>query len=228
MKPSRSLILVALGLLAACDGKVDAVRYRMTVAVETPQGMRTGSGVIETGVQKLAAGTVFEGTDYTLRGEAVAVDLPGGKILVAALTGAQNPYGGSKDYFQSVWREAMQHGAVPAPGLPRQFGGAEWAEEHATLRAIKPSLTLPAQDYPLLVTFGNTADPNTARRVAPDGLAAAFGPGYALRSIALTATDEPVSRMLAKRLPWLPEANTRVVADGGLAAGEFKLLFTDY
>ena len=226
MKPARHLIFIAFGLLAACDGKVDAVRYRMTVAVQTPEGVRTGSGVIESGVQKLAVGTVFEGIDYTLKGEAVAVDLPRGKVLVALLTGAQNPYAGGEDYFRSVFGNAIGHGAIATPRLPQRFGGAEWVEEHAALRTIKPGLTLPAEDYPLLVTFGDPADPNTVRRVAPDDLASAFGPGYALRSVTLKLTDEPVSRVLVKRLPWVPDANKRVTADGGLAAGEFQPLFT--
>ena len=226
MKVARYLILMALGLLAACDGKVDAVRYRLTVMVQTPEGVRTGSGVIETGVQKLAVGTGFEGIDFPLKGEAVAVDLPDSRVLVALLAGAQNPYAGTKDYFRDVFANAMRHGAASTPPLPRQFGGWETAEAHAALRGIRPRLTLPVEDYPLLVTFGDPADPRTVRRVAPDDFTSAFGPGYALRSITLTVTDEPVSRVLVKRLPWVPEANKRVNADAGLGAGDFQPLFT--
>lgn len=225
MRLARYLILLVLGLLAACDGKVDAVRYRMTVTVQTPQGVRTGSGVIETGVQKLAVGTVFEGIDYTLKGEAVAVDLPGGKVLVALLAGAQDPFAGVKaTYIREVFRNAIMHGAVATPSLPKQYGAWEWAEEQTALRALKPRLTLPVEDYPLLVTFGNPADPNTVRRVAPSDLVAPFGPGYALRAITLKVTDEPVTRVLERQLPWLHEANKRVTADAGLGAGDLQPL----
>jgi hypothetical protein len=47
--------------------------------------------------------------------------------------------------------------------------------------------------YPLLVTFTDIADPKTVTRVDSANLAATFGPGYALTSITLEITDEPVT-----------------------------------
>jgi hypothetical protein len=47
---------------------------------------------------------------------------------------------------------------------------------------------------PLLVTFADINDPASVQRVDPDDLAASFGPGYALTTITLAITDEPVTK----------------------------------
>ncbi|MEO0871018.1 MAG: hypothetical protein AAFY19_03525, partial [Pseudomonadota bacterium] len=79
-----SLVLAACG--ASGEGQVDAApdyRYRLTVKADTPEGLKTGSGVIE--VRRGMGRTTMDGYGPVLllrvRGEAVAVDLAGGKTL---------------------------------------------------------------------------------------------------------------------------------------------------
>ncbi|WP_144243874.1 hypothetical protein [Sphingopyxis sp. MWB1] len=62
----------------------DPIRYRLTAEVETPAGVRTGSSVIETIWDRGLSGA-------TVRGEAVAVDLPNGQTLFVLLRTADNP-----------------------------------------------------------------------------------------------------------------------------------------
>ena len=80
---------VALGLalaLTSCGYRSEEFRYRMTVEVDTPQGLRTASSVIEVEVSDPGPNSLPEaGINTKVRGEAVAVDLPGGKVLFALL-----------------------------------------------------------------------------------------------------------------------------------------------
>ena len=77
-------------LLAACGLGPDPTpdyRYLLTVAVETPDGPKTGSSVIE--VETSVAGEYSLPTpgrvSHKVRGEAVAVDLGDGQVLFALL-----------------------------------------------------------------------------------------------------------------------------------------------
>lgn len=62
-------------------------RYRLTVEVETPEGLRTGSSVIEVDTRqtRFALNPSAAGVSERVRGEAVAVDLPGRRTLFALL-----------------------------------------------------------------------------------------------------------------------------------------------
>ena len=67
----------------------------MTVEIETPQGLRTGSSVMEESAYKKLKLTSEEhsGGGYTL-GEAVVVDLPDGPVFaLLTLGGGQDPLG---------------------------------------------------------------------------------------------------------------------------------------
>jgi hypothetical protein len=60
---------------------------------------------------------------------------------------------------------------------------------------------LPAE-YPLLLRFGNIADPRTVEQVDPDNLAASFGYGVRLKRITITMLGKtPVTKGISKYLP---------------------------
>ncbi|MEL7739057.1 hypothetical protein AAG614_11795 [Citromicrobium bathyomarinum] len=62
----------------------NSYRFRMTVQVETPGGVRTGSSVYEVSAENKVAITREMATrGWSVKGEAVAVDLPGGRALFA-------------------------------------------------------------------------------------------------------------------------------------------------
>ena len=78
-----TVVLGGCGLLSSSYN----YRYRITIEVETPQGLRTGSAVQETlvGKSNIDLGDLSGKRGMRTRGEAVAVDLPGGKVLFALL-----------------------------------------------------------------------------------------------------------------------------------------------
>ncbi|MDP3550575.1 MAG: hypothetical protein Q8R81_09275, partial [Novosphingobium sp.] len=89
----KALRVFLLGLcmalsLAGCGNK-ETMRYKMTVEVETPEGLKTGFAVRELEFRDRSGFPLGESRpQIKLRGEAVAVDLGGGRTLFALLTGA--------------------------------------------------------------------------------------------------------------------------------------------
>lgn len=193
----RKGCLVPLGIVAALVGWAiiytwpETHRYRMTVEVDTPQGLRTGSSVIETRYRKeikilpdQVAGTL------SVRGEAVAVDLPRGQTLFALLRGFDRLTEETLGPDKSPWR---QHDS-PTVAVPPK-----------TIRNSSAGVLGDVSGLPMLVRFRNGNDPKSIERIDPTDLAASFGKGTSLKRVTLQVTDDPVTMGIEKRLRWLPE-----------------------
>jgi hypothetical protein len=129
-------------------------------------------------------------SNSSLSGEAVVVDLGQGRYLFALLKG-YNEFTGRLAFF-------------PLPQKP--LNKEEDAAVYDQLEALRATTELPRELYPLLVTFADINDAASVQRVDPDDLAASFGPGYALSSITLAITDEPVTMGRVEAvLGWLGE-----------------------
>lgn len=182
-------------------------RYRLTVEVETPEGLKSGSSVIEvrSGVGGKAAGPMAVYTTQA-RGEAVTVDLGKRGLMFALLRSGDNV----------DWAgQAMMIGIVPTPPLDQTRSAKDpWREEirlrYQALLTMKGRYDLPRKvdingprdNYPMLVRFGDIANPRTVERVDPDDLAKSLGPGVKLRRITVQLTDEPVTSGIEKRFSW--------------------------
>jgi hypothetical protein len=89
--------------------------------------------------------------------------------------------------------------------------GASMKDNSRAILGLKEPLVLPVEAYPLLVTFADIEDPASVARVEPGDLAAHFGPGYALSSITLAITDEPVTKGRVEAvLGWLGDIKGRI------------------
>ncbi|PTM98340.1 hypothetical protein C7449_1013 [Mycoplana dimorpha] len=108
------------------------------------------------------------------KGEAVAVQVAPGKYLFAVLDG----YG-----FKTAWNAYL-----PATNKPRSR--AEVGEYYSALQGAGETRVLQPDQYPLLVTFQDAGDPASLKRVVPGAINAVFGPGYYLKSIEFSITDE--------------------------------------
>lgn len=197
-----------LGLLALLVGG-DQIRinrpdhkYRLTVEVTTPAGIKTGSGIL----------AVVPDRNYnrsgrtTMRGEAVFVDLGQGKnegknivVLLAHQQGAK------------LDLDDINYVALRAYGVAR--GNRVSFKDMSRQTGIVP---VQGDLIPVLVSFGDPKDPNTARRVASDNAEAILGEGYAIRGLSAEvvpngfwpidfggALGEPVTRGIEAKLPWL-------------------------
>ena len=89
---------------------------------------------------------------------------------------------------------------------------------------------------PLMISFADEDKPQTARRVAPDRLDQALGPGYRFKSLTLMAVPvglwpldigsrlgEPVSRYIEREIAWLVKAgdpSAQALAAANIKVGE--------
>jgi len=196
----RWLVLALSPLLAACDDEFPDYRYRMTVEVQTPEGLRTGSSVI--GVDTKSVSTIQDSSGRTIRatyhGQAVAVDLPRGRTLFALLGSLENP-----SYAVSAPHWALK----PERTTGGDLAGA--AEDLAQMLQVKGPRDLPLGHWPLLVHFRNPNDPSTVQEVKPSDVADSLGPGIYIRRIIIELTDEDVSTGIERRFPWWDSYNRR-------------------
>lgn len=173
-------------------------KYRLTVAVETPEGPKSASGVLAVHPDR---GYSRGGHTRTV-GDAIFVDLGGGKNLVALLAHLD---GGKLDLDGINYLALRAYNA--AGGKRVSFN--EMSRLTGTV-AVKDALV------PVLVSFADPANPGTARLVSPDALADVLGNGYRLGEMTAEvvpngfwpldfggALGEPVTRGIAVRLPWL-------------------------
>lgn len=159
-------------------------RYKMTVTVETPEGIKTGSAVRQIGQSRdFRIGDAPAGHSGAT-GEAVVVDLgTRGKLFL--LMGEDHYY-----FFQL---------------FPFSKGGntREGIEYYSHLKNVKASVLGVKNMIPQLVTFKNVNDPTTVKSVDINNLSSTFGDGVTLKDITIETTDEPMTWNILKVLPWL-------------------------
>lgn len=187
-------------------------KYRMTVEVETPAGVKSASGVLAVTPYR---GYTPGGSTRT-SGDAVFVDLGGGKNLVALLAHLD----------KTLDLDAINYVALRA--YPAASGKRVNFNDLSRQTGVVP---VKAALVPVLVTFADPANPGSARVVAPDEAEAVLGNGYRLRGITAEvvpngfwpvdfggALGEPVTRGIRGRLPWLDGEGAPAAAATALKA----------
>ncbi|SFL51395.1 hypothetical protein SAMN03159423_2156 [Bradyrhizobium sp. NFR13] len=172
-----------------------AHKYRLTLEVETPDGVKSASHVVSVhpyrGYQP--SGKV------TSRGDAVVLDLGGGRNLAALMLHDDN---GSAD-FDGANFVAMR--AYQAAGRKIAF---------RDVSSQTGAVPVTGELMPVLASFADPRDASTARRLQPGDLSP-LGTGTRLRSITVEAVPnglwpidfggsfgEPVTRSVTAKLPW--------------------------
>lgn len=228
-KPS---VGIALAILAVTLGGCDLVepkyiyRYRMTLEVDTPQGLRTGSGVIEV---KLTDGVGISGGSVVtnITGEAVPVDLPNGTTMFAVL-----------DRVSGIAGDAIY------PHLPEVSIKSRWTHDVRLMKRQTATYELPRSGrtplsaswthpeiegkWPMLVYFRDIRDPKSVERVDPANASAVLGPGVSIRRIIVQITHDPVTTGVVRRLPWLKSLEHGGWLGGVERRADGRLLPTDY
>lgn len=203
-----SALLGGCGLLGG-----NSYHFKMTVEVETPQGLRTGSSVYEVYADKRLALTSEEAEiSDGLRGQALIVDLPQGPVfallkrdgtsglyLHRAVTAALNGQM-FKDLPDLIAMTGKLGGA---------FAGTAKAE-------------LPRKDWPLMVRFKDINDPKSVERVDPDAIG--------VKRILLETTSDDLTAGVEKRLSWIENGQklgiTPTPSAKGIPLGNFRGLFS--
>ena len=181
-------------------------KYRLTIEVQTPGGVRSASGVMAVHMGKDSGILPGAGGGSNTKGDAIFVDLGDGRNLIATLTHGKNGlnFDGMNDLAMNAFAAAGQK--VPFKEVGQLTGKVQ----------VYGSL------IPTLVTFVNVADPNTVRVLDPANIEAVFGDGFHLNRVILEMVPvgfwpldfggllgESVTRGIEKRLPWIAQRESQ-------------------
>lgn len=181
---SLFLLVAGVVLAFAVIFPTQSWRYKMTVSVETPEGIKTGSAVREVSVTDNPKITPETIPHIEVKGEAVVVDLGKRGVLFALMRN----YRGSNYAFNISY---LTIGGNLSPE------GIRFLQNATGKKAV-----LEPKRYPMLVMFKDIKDPKTVTPIlefGPDGSIKAdhfeelFGKGVKLKEISIELTDEPVT-----------------------------------
>lgn len=161
----------------------DTYRYRMTVNVDVGGEVRSRSSVIEVTVTRVPQITTEVGPfERSARGQAVFIELPAGKNIVALL--ASGAVGERRGFPSDVIPHVFQVKKVE--DLPKLTGRRELAPDQ----------------MPTLITVADPADAKTAQVVTLSSVNSLLG--VQLRSISVEMTTDPVPAPdIESHLPFL-------------------------
>jgi hypothetical protein len=181
-------------------------KYRLTVEVETPEGVKSASGVLSVHPDR---GYSRHGSTLT-KGDAVWVDLGGAKNLVALLAQLDD---------KGLELDGMNFVAL------RAFNAAGRRTTFNEMNRISGTAPVTGALIPVLAAFSDINDSATMRVVKPDDIEATYGKGFALRGITVEAVPngfwpldfggvlgEPVTRGIEAKLPWWSRAGDPAAA----------------
>ncbi len=208
MKWLAGIALVIWATWALTD-TTHTLRWKLTIEVETPQGISSGASVLESSFFQQSG--VVRGASSKLLGQAIFVDLGDGKHIIAALVHGER---------------AQSYDAIAALPVTAMTGAGWGWSAYQELSRRNGSLTGNAELrpplIPTLVHFLNLNDPRSARVLDPfDGsFETALGPGYRFSraTVEIVPTSwspfskngpygETVTRGIETRLPWLKVIN---------------------
>lgn len=188
------LILIGLKACWSIAFPTNSFRYKLTVEVNTPDGVKSGFSVIEVFETKQPRG--FAG-GMGIVGEAVTVDLGArGQIFVLLKNGSR------EEGFNSE-PGSIVYSAFPRDSRPGHRGGEALPENLKRYRSEHLVAPLRPEQMPLMVRFLDPRDPKTVSRVDPTNIAASFGPGYGFKSATLETTRDSATAKIIRFLPWL-------------------------
>jgi hypothetical protein len=181
-------------------------KYRLTVEVETPLGLRSAGGILAITPDR---GYSRKGHTQT-SGDALFIDLGGAKNLVVLLAHLD----------KTLDLDAINYVALRAYNAA---GGKRVSfNEMSKMQGVVP---VTGELIPLLATFTDPANPATMRTVPPDHLDAVLGNGFRLKGVSAEIVPngfwpvdfggtlgQPVTRAIADRLPWVARPDDAAAA----------------
>ena len=187
-----AVLIIFVVFLSSCKkGEQNTWNYRVTVEIETPEGIKSGSAVRQVSTRRPSLTYQESGNPSKIVGEAVVVDLGERGVVFAILSDQSRANALYSAFFPSD------------NSLPR-------TEIKVGNRAeLKENL-------PNMVMFEELNDPKSVKLVFQDPTwwqpkpedyvdkyEKIFGKGVRLKSIIVEVTDDPITLSVEKTLPWL-------------------------
>ena len=190
-------------------------RYKLTFNVLTPDGVKSASSVVE--IKSEVSGSFWKtGVADHVNGEALYLDLGTGRRPIVALL--------VRPTELRRWRTNTRWGEESPSGLLRYLMGithkpnynyqTDFLDEIRRMKSNKGIYQVEPRDLPDLVTFADVADPNSVMVVDGEHLDATLGPDVAWQSITIQIVDEPVTKGIQEKLPWLKPMKNDAHLDG--------------
>jgi len=200
--------------LAGCEEKggearekTASYRYKLTIAVNTPDGIKRASSVGEVQYRKVLIPE--RGIMDKLQGDALYLDLgPGARPLIALLTSrltSQLHHNYGKPFDWQRGKDGWSPDSGPGQ-LARIYGltpSRDFMDDVRRIAQMRGARAIPPADLPDLVTFADINDPKSVIEVDPSDLPATLGPHITWNELTLEITDEPITRGIRTNLPWL-------------------------
>lgn len=232
----RCLItFLMLAFLTACTPPPKFYHYKMTVEIETPQGVVTNSVVRQLEYyysRELLSqwgGSFDLSGNFRERGDALFVDLPNGKtvfFLTDVNYGKAFQFHGKTGWLtQRVSGPRGTQEALDTIDKTRERfvfptrqqildgwdGKLKYENSQGELvERSQSSLEWIAKTiYPRMVYFQDINVPETVTELDPENLTAVFGEGYRLKSLTVQMTDDKMTDDVGKKLRWLDEYSSR-------------------
>lgn len=199
-------------------------RYKLTAEVMTPDGLKTGSSVIEVSYSSVhPLPNPGRWRADTVLGEALYVDLGSGKNLFILLgrdkwgripsrtPGPENGFDGIAGGNDAIYEQQLAEGSLNVAWLPievfkvgRMPGNERAMQARANSYLGEGSVDVDFKNLPLLGTFADINKPETFNIVLPTDATKALGPGFALRRVTMQmVNEEPDVSKVKSVLPWL-------------------------
>ena len=171
-------------------------KYRLTVEVQTPEGVKSASAVMAVHPDR----SYSRGGKTLTKGDAVWIDLGSGKNLVALMAHVD----------KTADLDDMNYVALRAYNAagPKKVSFNE-------MNRVSGAVPVQGELIPVFVTFTDPSDPGSARAVPPDEVEAVLGKGFRLQRVSAESVPngvwpldfggslgEPVTRGIEAKLPW--------------------------
>jgi len=200
----RLAAVAAMAVALAGCGRTESYRYKLTLAVNTPDGVKRGSSVAEVVFWNVLIPE--RGIMQKLRGEALYLDLGAGKRPLIALR--TNQLRSQRARNDAEFQKAIRWTRDWGPGvmiLSELYGrpSADFMDDVRRISRMRGPRKIAPTDLPDLVTFADISDPNSVIEVDPENLQATLGPNITWNEITLEMTDEPITAGIRTKLPWL-------------------------
>lgn len=194
------MLIVSL-FLSGCSKQLVDYNYKITVEVETPEGLVSGYAVRNVEIRWNSNYNLPEarGARRSFVGEAVAIDLPNGETLFSLVS----------EKSMSVDQFLLSRSENPDPknrveDFEKQLENMVANKSKILdISRLNPNTANSGRSaVPQFVRFADISDPKSIELVDPDDLAATFGDGYKLKRITIQITDDRVTSGISRRFSW--------------------------
>jgi len=182
--------LSALSLTACGALNPTTYRYRMVVNVEAAGRTISGSSIVEISTWR-GSGIPDNALRERVRGEAAAVKLPSGAVVLVLLNDA--------NYSRIGARLALRAYAPSFTDLRDEF---DPFVRLARLKNHSEIVELPKEGYPMIIKLERPQDPGSAVLVDPTNIETYRGHRVFIRSITIQITRENLEYSISRQFIW--------------------------